>query len=86
MMNYVWPVLIIFSFVASIINGKMPELSMSVIEGGQDAVSLLLKLVAMLCLWGGIMEIAQEAGITKALSRAMSPVMKLIFPKLKNEP
>lgn len=86
MMNRVWPLLIIFSFVASIINGNMGELSLSVIEGGQNAVDLLLRLVSMLCLWGGIMEIADKSGITKALSRIMSPIIKLIFPRLKNEP
>lgn len=86
MMNYVWPILIIFSFISAIITGNMSALSSSIIQGGQDAVSLLLRLVAMLCLWGGIMEIAQQAGITKALSRFMSPIIKLIFPKLKNEP
>ncbi|MGN1418192.1 MAG: nucleoside recognition domain-containing protein [Acutalibacteraceae bacterium] len=85
MMNYVWPVMILFAFVASIITGNMSELSSAIIQGGQDAVSLLLRLVAMLCLWGGIMEIAQQAGVTKALSRFMYPVMKLIFPRLKNE-
>ena len=86
MMNKVWPVLIIFSFIASIINGNMSALSLSVIEGGQNAVELLLKLVSMLCLWGGIMEIADKSGITRALSGLMSPIIKLIFPRLKNEP
>lgn len=85
MMNYVWPVLILFSFVASIITGNVGQLSNAVIQGGQNAVELLLRLVAMLCLWGGIMEIAQQSGITAAVSKLMRPVLKLIFPRLKNE-
>lgn len=85
MMNYVWPVMILFAFVSAIVTGSMSELSAAVIQGGQDAVSLLLRLVAMLCLWGGIMEIAENAGITRAFSRILSPVLKLIFPRLKKE-
>lgn len=85
MMNYVWPALVIFAFVSSIVTGNMSALSQSIIQGGQDAVSLLLRLVAMLCLWGGIMEIAQQSGVTKALSRFMRPMLKIIFPSLKNE-
>lgn len=85
MMNYVWPVLILFSFVASIITGNVGQLSNAVIQGGQNAVELLLRLVAMLCLWGGIMEIAQQSGITAAVSKLMRPVLKLIFPRLRNE-
>lgn len=83
MMNYVWPVMILFAFISAIITGNMGNLSSAVIQGGQDAVSLLLRLVSMLCLWGGIMEIAQEAGITAAFSKILSPAMKLIFPRLK---
>lgn len=85
-MNKVWPSLIIFSFIAALLKGNMSALSLSVIEGGQNAVELLLRLVSMLCLWGGIMEIADKSGITRALSGLMSPIIKLIFPRLKNEP
>ena len=84
-MNYVFPVLIIFSFICAVISGKMPELSVSVVDAGQRAVELLIRLVSMLCLWGGIMEIAEQSGITKVFSRLMTPLMKLVFPKIKKE-
>ena len=86
MMNYVWPVMVLFAFFASVVTGNMSALSKAVIQGGQDAVSLLLRLVSMLCRWGGIMEIAEKSGVTAAFSKLLSPVMRLIFPKLrKNE-
>ncbi len=83
MMNYVWPIMIVFAFIASIITNNMSALSAAVIQGGQDAVSLLLRLVSMLCLWSGIMEIAEASGVTAAFSRLLSPIIRLIFPKLK---
>ncbi len=83
MMNYVWPAMIIFAFAAGIATNNMGALSSAVIQGGQDAVSLLLRLVSMLCLWGGIMEIAEASGITATFSRLLSPVMRLVFPRLK---
>lgn len=85
MMNYVFPVLIIFSFIAALATGRMNELSVAVIEGGTNAVELLIRLVSMLCLWGGIMEIADRAGVTKGIARLLSPVMKLIFPRIRKE-
>lgn len=85
MMNYVFPVMIILSFVCAVITGQVNELSASVIEGGTNAVDLLLRLVSMLCLWGGIMEIADKAGVTKAIARLLSPIIKLIFPKIRKE-
>lgn len=85
MMNYIFPVLVIFSFFAAIVNGEMSALSMSIVDGGQKAVELIIRLVSMLCLWGGIMEIAEQSGITRMFSNLMMPVMRLVFPKLKKE-
>lgn len=85
MMNYVFPVMIILSFVCAVVTGQMNELSVSVIEGGTNAVDLILRLVSMLCLWGGVMEIADRAGVTRAISKMLSPVMRLIFPRIRRE-
>ena len=85
MMNYVFPVMIILSFVCAAVTGQMNELSASVIEGGTNAVDLILRLVSMLCLWGGVMEIADRAGVTRAISKMLSPVMRLIFPRIRRE-
>ena len=84
-MNYVFPVLIILSFISAAVTGGMNELSSSVIEGGTNAVELLIRLVSMLCLWGGIMEIADRSGVTRAISRLLSPIIKLIFPAIRKE-
>ncbi len=85
MMNYVFPVLIIFSFISAVATGSMNELSASVIEGGTNAVELIIRLVSMLCLWGGIMEIADRAGVTRGISKLLSPIIKLIFPHIRKE-
>lgn len=85
MMNYVFPIMLIFSFIASIATGSMSELSAAVIDGAQQAVELLLRLVSMLCLWGGIMEIADESGVTERISKLLSPIIGLIFPRIRKE-
>ena len=85
MMNYVFPILLILSFISAIVTGNVDELSQSVISGAEDAVSLLLRLVSMLCLWGGVMEIGEQAGLTALFSKLMYPIVSLIFPKLKKE-
>ena len=84
-MNSVFPILLIFSFVSAIATGRMSELSSAVIDGAESAVQLLLRLVSMLCLWGGIMEIGDKAGLTAVFSKAMYPVVALIFPRLRKE-
>ena len=84
-MNYVFPILLILSFISAIATGRVAELSQSVISGAEDAVQLLLRLVSMLCLWGGIMEIGDKAGLTTLFSKVMYPLVSRIFPKLRKE-
>ena len=85
MMNYIFPILLILSFISAVATGKVAELSQSVISGAEDAVQLLLRLVSMLCLWGGIMEIGDKSGLTALFSKLMYPVVSLVFPRLRKE-
>ncbi|HOA33351.1 MAG: spore maturation protein A [Clostridiales bacterium] len=84
MISYVWLSLIVFSFIAAIINGTFYELSASIISSGTDAVQLCIKLLGMLCLWSGLMNIAEKSGLTNLISKLFSPLFSLLFPRLKN--
>lgn len=85
MMSYIWPAMIIFSFICAIATGKLNNLSSAIISGGTDAISLSIKLMGMICLWNGLIHIAEESGLTKALCRLLSPLLKLLFPRLKDD-
>lgn len=85
MMNYIWPLLIAFSFLCAVATGNMGNLSSAVIASGTDAVSLAIKLLGIICLWNGLIQIAEKSGLTKTLSKLLSPVLKLLFPTLKDE-
>lgn len=85
MMNYIWAGMIFFSFVCAAFGGKMHELSQAVISAGNSAVELALKLLGMLCIWSGMMKIAERSGLTDALGRCMYPLLRLIFPSLERD-
>ena len=82
MMNYIFTAIIIFSFIAAAFSGNMGELSGAIIGAGAAAVNLLLKLLGMLCLWGGLMNIAEKSGLTEYIRRLLSPLLRLLFPKI----
>ena len=52
------------------------------VAGASDAVTLCIKLLGALCLWGGLMEIAKASGLTATVSRMLSPCW-LLFPNFK---
>ena len=69
MMNYVWVIMIIFSLIAAFITDNMSELSSTLITSGNDAIELALKLSGVICLWGGLMSIAEKSGLTKIICK-----------------
>ncbi len=85
MMSYIWPLMIVFSFFAAIAANKTGDLSSSVIAGGSDAINLAIKLMGIICLWNGLIQIAEKSGLTKSLCKLLTPILKLIFPNLKDE-
>jgi spore maturation protein A len=83
MMNYIWYGLIGISVIFGIFNGRINQVSSAAISGAVDAVSLFLVLLATICLWNGLMKIAEKAGITKLMSKLLSPLTRRLFPDLK---
>lgn len=73
-------ILIVVSFIFSILTGNTAELSRAAVEGCGSAVTLTLSLVGMMCLWCGIMRVAKESGLLGAISNFMSPLLKIVFP------
>lgn len=85
MMSYILPAIMIFSFLCAIATGNMGELSAAVIEGGSRAVALAIKLTGVICFWNGLINIAEKSGLTKKVCLLLSPALKLLFPKIRDE-
>lgn len=85
-MNYIWIFIILFSLICAVFNGNMPELSSAVLSGCSDAVSLCMKLLGVLCLWCGLMNVAEKSGLCKVVAKILSPVLKILFPENRNNP
>ena len=84
-MNYLLPIMAVFSLFCAIATGKINELSGAVVTGGSDAISLVIKLAGVICLWNGLTAIAQKSGLTALICKLFSPLLRLIFPKLKDK-
>ncbi len=85
MMNYIFGGMILLSFVFSILNGRLDQLSSTALEQAGNAVELTFSLTGVLCLWSGLMKIAQKSGLTKALGKALSPLTKRLFKGLNQQ-
>ena len=84
-MNFIWAFIILISIICAAVTGRMEHLSNSILCGASDAVNLVISTLGMMCLWTGLMKIAEESGITLFLSKLFSPVLKYLFPEYKKD-
>lgn len=84
MLNIIWPFFIIISFIYAIFTGKINEINNGIFESVSDAVNLSITFLGTICLWNGIMEIVKRTSLMQKLTRILNPIIKLLFPELKN--
>ncbi|HUP66379.1 MAG TPA: nucleoside recognition domain-containing protein, partial [Thermoanaerobaculia bacterium] len=51
----------------------------------KTAVEISLGLIGILALWLGVMRVAEKSGLVQQLSRALAPVMRIIFPEVPRD-
>lgn len=79
MMKWVFCVLILFSVIFAAISGDISAVSEAALAEGGNAVSLAISLTGVICLWSGVMRVAQKAGITELLATAFTPLLSRLF-------
>lgn len=85
MLNIVWSVFILIAIVYGIFSGSGNSTAGSIINGGNSAIQLLITLTGSMAVWSGIMKIADNCGITNALSKLFAPILRFLFPEYKND-
>ena len=80
MLNYIWVGMIAVSFLCSAVTGRMEELCAAVSEGADKAVRLVLSMAGVMCLWSGMMKAAENSGLTRLLSKMLSPILCALMP------
>lgn len=71
------------ALVCGAFTGNLTEVSGAVLDGAGNAVTLAISLCGIMCLWSGIMKVAEECGAVRLISAALSPVVSLLFRGLK---
>lgn len=82
MMNYLWSGMLLLGIMWGAFHGGLNQVTMGILDGAKDGVSLGLTLLGVLAFWSGILEIAQASGLVDWLAGKLRPVMKFLFPNL----
>ena len=85
MMGYIWGGMMIAAFFFGLAGGHLDAVGQAALSGAENAVTLALGLLGMMCFWSGLLEVAKRAGLTEKLSSLLKPFMKLLFPRLSQD-
>ncbi|AAK78449.1 spore maturation protein A [Clostridium acetobutylicum] len=79
MINYIWFIFIFVGTIVGVLSGNGSTLSSSIINSTESSVKLMISLLGIMCLWCGVMRIAEKSGLTDKLSIVLRPILKIVF-------
>jgi spore maturation protein A len=82
MLNYIWFGLMAIALVVAAINGTADAVTRGAVESASAAVQIAIGLVGIMTLWLGIMRVAEAAGLVSLVGRALSPLLRWLFPEV----
>ena len=85
MLNIIWPIFIIISYVFAIITGNTDKVNNAVFSYTETAVKLTITLLGTMCLWNGLMEIASNTKLINMINKILNPLINSLFPESKND-
>ena len=79
MMKWIFSGLILLSVLIGFVRGDASSVSNAAVSACGEAVTLCITLCGIICLWSGIMRVAQRSGLTEIVAKVLSPILRLIF-------
>ena len=82
MINKIWGLFIIAGSVFCLITNKVELLNTEILESTKSSLDMIIKIFPVMALWMGIMNIAKVSGLLQKFSKAISPLLRKIFPEI----
>ena len=85
-MSWIWTGMLLLSLMGAAFSGNASALAGAVTQGAQSGVTLAVSMAGAICLWSGVGALMEKAGISRAVSRLLRPILGRLFPSTKNDP
>lgn len=84
-MSWIWTGILGVSLVCAILTGNGNALAAAIPQGAQAGVTLAISIAGSICLWTGVGKLMEHAGMTRALSKLLSPLLRRLFPSTRTD-
>ena len=79
-MAWIFAGMIVISVVFGIANGTMSAVSAAALSGANDAITLSISLLGVICLWSGVLEVMDQSGLSQKLAALFRPFQRKPLP------
>lgn len=81
-MNYIWVGLVVIAVVVGGFTGNINAVLDNIFSFADVAVEIALGLIGIMAFFCGLMNVMDKAGLCEKLGKAISPVMRKLFPEV----
>lgn len=82
MLNIIWPLFISISIIYALCLGRIEDINFAIFDSVENAVQMSIKLIGTICLWNGIIRIAEKSSMVDKLKKFLNPLLKFLFPDI----
>lgn len=72
--------MLLAGIIVAAFTGKIGDAGTAAIDSSKEAVTLCIAMLGVMSMWTGIMNVAKKAGLIDAMTRALRPVLRFLFP------
>ena len=84
-MSWIWTGILSVSVLCAILMGNSSALAAAIPQGAQAGVTLAISIAGSICLWTGVGNLMEKTGMTRLLSKLLSPLLSRIFPTTQKD-
>lgn len=84
MINYIWGLFLLIGIVYSFFTNNTLNINQELLTSGSSAIDMIIKLIPLMCLWLGVMNIASRSGLLDKMAKKISKVVNIIFPEIQD--
>ena len=85
MLNYLWGFMILVGIVVGVFRGTISDVGIAMVNSSKEAITLCITMLGVMAFWTGIMQIAKKTGLMESFTKALRPIIRLLFPDLPKE-
>lgn len=79
-MTVIWTGMTALSLLCALALGNAGGLASAALDGAAQAIQLGISMAGVLCLWMGVMEVMDRAGLAAKLAALLRPILRRLFP------